>query len=349
MDDLDRLRKRIEDIDEKMVELMIRRNDTALEIGELKRKHGIPLRNMDIERAVMERYVRMAAGSSLPKDVAESVCKILISSSVDVQSEIIGKRIGKKVAIVGGNGKMGMWMRGYLKNADAEVIVIDVSTGSMDDLKDADVVVISVPISSVGDALDHADRVCNKDTLIFDIASVKSPFLPKLREMAKNRKVCSVHPMFGPSAATIVDRNIVICDCGRMDAVSEAEGLFADGGANIVMTSVERHDELMAYVLAFAHASNIVFFTALRDSGIPFDELSSVSSTTFNNTLRASVPVSRENASFYHEIQDLNINVEEMWGIYEKAVFAVKEASLSKDPERFEKIMDNGRKYFERS
>lgn len=345
--DLGSLRKRIEDIDREIIGLMIQRNDTARMIGELKKEHDIPLRNMGVESAVIERYRDLSEGSSLPKDVAEAVCKILISSSVDIQSEILKKRFEKRVVIVGGSGKMGKWMRGYFEGLGTDVTVIDVSVGIVEDLKDADIVVISVPISSVGLILEQADRLCRRDTLIFDIASVKSPFASKLKEMAKHRKVCSLHPMFGPSALTMIDRNVVICDCGCKEAVTEAKDIFSSSGPNIVVTDVERHDELMSYVLAFAHASNIVFFTALRDSGIAFDELKNVGSTTFNNTLNASVPVSRENASLYHEIQTLNINTEEMWNIYEKAVLTVKEASLSKDPDIFEKIMEYGRKYFE--
>jgi chorismate mutase/prephenate dehydrogenase len=168
----------------------------------------------------------------------------------------------------------------------------------------------------------------------------------KLREMAEHRNVCSVHPMFGPSALTMVNRNILICDCGSKKAVSAAKELFADG-ANIVVTDIKRHDELMAYVLAFSHASNIVFFTVLKDSGISFEELNNAGSTTFNSTLRTSVPVSHENASLYHEIQRLNMNAEEMWKVYETALKEVKEASLSNDPERFAELMASGKLYLE--
>jgi prephenate dehydrogenase len=55
--------------------------------------------------------------------------------------------------------------------------------------------------------------------------------------------------------------------------------------------------------------------------------------------------VSEENASLYHEIQRLNVNAEDMWYIFEKAVKEVKEASLSDDPERFAEIMDSGKEY----
>lgn len=346
MKDLEQLRKEIETIDSKIVELMISRNDAAKEIGLLKNKSGLPLRNMDVERKVVERYRKMSENSSLPQDVSENVCRLLIESSVEVQSVILKKKFEKKVTIVGGTGGMGKWLQRYLSGLGAEVNIVSRSVGSADDMKDSDIVIISVPISSVESKLREADAICKKDALIFDISSVKSPFAECLRDIAKHRKVCSVHHMFGPSIASMLGRNVVICDCGCEGAVNEAADLFDNEGSNIIFTSIERHDELMAYVLAFAHASNIVFFTALRESGISFDELNGIASTTFRKCLNTCIPVSKENAPLYHEIQRLNVNAEAMWNIFEKAFKEVMDASLSADPAMFNKIMEAGREYF---
>ena len=343
--DLEQLRKDIENIDKEIVELMVRRNDAAKEIGVLKSELGIPVRNREVEKKVIERYRKMAENTSLPQDVSGSVCRLLIESSVELQSSISKKRCEKKVTIVGGTGGMGKWLQRYITGLGARVNIISRSVGRAEDMRDSDIVIISVPISSVESKLKEADAVCRKDALIFDISSVKSPFAHLLREMAERRKVCSVHHMFGPSVHSMLDRNVVICDCGCKEAVSEAAELFDNEGSNIIFTSVERHDELAAYVLAFAHASNIVFFTALRESGIPFDELNGMASTTFRRCLDACIPVSEENAALYHEIQRLNVNAESMWDVFEKAMKEVMEASLSKDPERFIEIMKKGQEY----
>ncbi|MCL2295831.1 MAG: prephenate dehydrogenase/arogenate dehydrogenase family protein [Methanomassiliicoccaceae archaeon] len=344
--DLEQLRKDIEKIDREIVELMIRRNDAAKEIGVLKNELGIAVRNKDVEKKVIERYRRMAENTSLPQDVSESVCRLLIESSVELQSAIPKKRCEKKVTIVGGTGGMGRWLQRYFTGLGAEVNIVSRSVGCADDMKDSDIVIISVPISSVGSKLKEADAVCRKDALIFDISSVKSPFADILKGMAERRKVCSVHHMFGPSAVSMLGRNVVVCDCGCKEAVSEAAELFDSEGSNLIFTSIERHDELTAYVLAFAHASNIVFFTALRESGIPFNELEKISSSTFRKCLSACIPVSEENAPLYHEIQHLNENAEEMWDVFEKALKEVMGASLSHTPEMFIELMEKGKEYF---
>ena len=339
------LRKKIEELDKEIVELMIQRNDTAKEIGSIKKIRGLPLIDRAVEDAVVKRYRTAAENTSLPADTAEMICRILIQSSVELQAPMVRKRCDKRITIVGGSGKMGRWMHRYFEGMGAKVNVIDVSVGGPKDMKDSDIVIISVPITSVESVLKDADAFCKKDALIFDISSIKSPFSSMLTEMAKRRKVCSVHPMFGPSAASMNGRNVIVCDCGCDAAVSEVSELFGNDGSNIVVTDIERHDELMAYVLGFAHASNITFFTALRESGIPFHQLKDASSTTFERCLAACSPVAEEDASLYHVIQSMNINSEDMWDVYENAVKRVRKASLSEDGEMFAELMELGRNY----
>jgi len=346
MKDLEHLRKEIGAVDAKIVELMIQRNNIAYEIGILKNENGTPVRDRDVEKNVIARYRRMAENSSLPPDVAESVCRLLVESSVELQSMIPKKRCEKKVTIVGGTGGMGKWLQRYLTGIGATVNIVSRTVGHPNDMKDSDIVIVSVPISKVESKLIEADALCKEDALIFDISSVKSPFADCLKELAKRRRVCSVHHMFGPSIHSMLDRNVVVCDCGCEDAVAEAADLFDNEGSRLIFTSIERHDELMAYVLAFAHASNIVFFTTIKESGMSFDELNEIASTTFRKCLNTCIPVSEENAPLYHEIQRLNDNTEEMWGVFEKALKEVKEASLSHDPEKFIEIMESGKKYF---
>ena len=345
MTDLGTLRKKISDIDSKIIELLTERANIAAAVGAVKSGSGIPLRNADVETEVLERYLKVAERSSFPRDAAERICRAIISGSVEIQSSILRGRCEKNVAIVGGNGSMGKWMQRYFKSLGSGVSIVDVSVGSMDDIRDSDIIVISVPISSIKGVLKDVDRLCKDDALIFDIASVKSPFVRQLRNMAKKRRVCSVHPMFGPSAASMVERNVMICDCGNADAVAEAKRIFSNDGVIPLVTAVERHDVLMAYTLSLAHAANIAFFTSLKNSGMSADELKGAGSTTFLNTLRTSVPVSRENASLYHEIQRMNDNAEDMWDVYERSVREVRDAALSEDKEAFVRIMDEGKKY----
>ena len=216
----------------------------------------------------------------------------------------------------------------------------------VEDAKWADTVIVSIPISRTGPMLRKLDEICRPDTLIFDVASLKSPFIDVLEDMGSRRPVCSVHPMFGPSAESMYDRNVVVCDCGSSEAVDRAMELIGNHGANIRRMPVGQHDMYMSYVLGLSHAVNIAFFTVLDRSGIDFQDMESVASTTFHKLMDTNESVALEDPYLYYEIQHLNANREQMLKEFDSAVHDVVEAALSDDPRAFKELMDRGREYF---
>ncbi|MCL2318421.1 MAG: chorismate mutase, partial [Methanomassiliicoccaceae archaeon] len=139
MKDLEQLRKEIEKIDSDLVALMIRRNEVAKEIGQIKSRTGADLRNIEVEKKVIERYRMLSSNTLLPQDVAESVCRLLIDSSVELQSSLLKKKCSKKISIIGGSGGMGQWLKRYFEGMGAEVKIIGRSSGKPEDARDSDV------------------------------------------------------------------------------------------------------------------------------------------------------------------------------------------------------------------
>ena len=342
---IDDLRIKIREIDENIVELMTERIRIAEEIGRIKVTNGMQIRDLEVEKKVLERYRNAAEGTLLDKTSAEEIARILIQNSVEVQAALPRKKsLTKKVCVIGGKGKMGQWMSDLLSGSGHTVTILDAG----DDLETAvscDVIIISVPISAVRDVLKQLDRICEHQ-LIFDISSLKSPFIDVLKEMSSRRKVCSLHPMFGPSARSMYDRNVIVCDCGSKDAVNDAMELIGDHGENIMVMDISEHDRYMSYVLGLSHAVNIAFFTALERSGISFMEFKRTSSTTFKKNLDTNASVASEDPLLYYEIQNLNINSSDVWKEFSDAVEDVKKASLDDDPKRFAELMNNGRIFF---
>jgi chorismate mutase/prephenate dehydrogenase len=181
--------------------------------------------------------------------------------------------------------------------------------------------------------------------LVFDIASIKAPIIELLKEGAKNGyQVCSLHPMFGPETASIIDRNVVICHCGSPEADEKARNLV--DGSNTIEMDIEDHDPLMAYVLGLSHAVNIAFFEALRQSGKSYDELQKAASTTFRRQVETSKGVASENAQLYYEIQNLNPHNQDALSYLQRAVDDLKDAAVKGDREAFERMMAEGKEYF---
>ena len=343
---IDELRERIRELDEEIIELMIRRIKTAEDIGRLKNEQGILIRDRDVEKTVIERYRKLTEGTVLDPTSAEIICRQLIQNSVEAQAALPKISLKKrKICVIGGKGKMGVWITDLLRGSGHTVGVIDVD----DDIniaKNYDVVIISVPISSVGGVLKTLDGICDKQ-LIFDISSLKSPFIDLLEDMGSRKKVCSVHPMFGPSAPSLYDRNMIVCNCGNPDAVKEAIEIFSGHGANFKEMPVSEHDRHMSYVLGLSHAVNIAFFTVLERSNISFDDFKDVASTTLRKNIETNLSVVDEDPSLYYEIQHLNSNSSHAWDEFAAAVEDLRDASLNDDPAKFEMLMKKGKKFFD--
>lgn len=348
--ELNEIREEIKDIDIQILELAEKRLRLAVEVGRNKARTEEPVRNLEVERKVIERYRMFARDKGMNPEYAEEMCRIIMKESVEVQAALPRKASSlRHIAIIGGNGKMGRWLADLFANSGHRVDIIDPSAGNgltTEDAKFADTAVIAIPISRTRHMLEKLDTICSEDALIFDIASLKSPFLDILKGMGSRRKVCSVHPMFGPSAGSMYDRNMVVCDCGSKEAVSEAVALFENNGPNIRKMPVEEHDKYMSYVLGLSHAVNIAFFTVLERSGIPYDDMRSVASVTFSKLMDTNESVALEDPYLYYEIQHLNSSRDPMLNEFNNSVRDVVNAALSDDPRTFRELMDRGREYF---
>lgn len=109
--------------------------------------------------------------------------------------------------------------------------------------------------------------------------------------------------------------------------------------------NLDDHDRLIAYVLGLSHALNIVFFTALAESGEAAPRLAQLSSTTFDAQLMVAANVARENPRLYFEIQNLNrFGMQPLQALREAAqrVYALVEEG---DEQSFVDMMEQGRAY----
>ena len=342
------IRQKIEEIDEEILKLVQKRSVAAASMGTLKASNMLPLRVPEVEKVVIERYVSKAAETGISEKSLTEIAKILIKESVEIQARIPRPSGQQKILVVGGAGNMGRWMCDYFSSRGHDVGIFDVKEDEKyhnevnlaEASCKADVIVISSPIETIADI---AGEIISSKTkaLIFDIASIKDPFFELFQNLAKEGiKICSVHPMFGSGANGIIGKNVILCDCGNISAVVEAEKLFE--GANITRMDVTEHDELMAYVLGLSHALNIVFNATLMKSGIPFDVLSSVSSTTFGKQSELSIDVAHDNADLYYTIQTENPYNAHSFAHLKNSLYELRES----DREAFLHHMAESKKYF---
>jgi chorismate mutase/prephenate dehydrogenase len=357
---LDELRTALTDLDGQLLGLVARRQALSEQVAAVKRATGRATRDFGREREVILRARNTAQGLGVSPDLAESLMRQLIQSSLTTQEHARvaaqAHGTGKRALVIGGHGKMGGWFAEFLASQGFRVSIADpmgtlpgfdfVADWQTDDL-DFDLIVLATPLGATAELLQVlAGR--KPRGLVFDLGSLKTPLRAGLDALVKaGCRVTSLHPMFGPDTELLSGRHVIFIDLGHADALAEAQELFAPTMAERVVMDLDEHDRLVAYVLGLSHALNIAFFTALADSGEAAPRLAKLSSTTFDSQLDVASRVAAESPDLYFEIQSANEYGGESLAALQTAVERLVAAVKNKNSREFTELMNRGRAYLD--
>jgi len=358
--DLHDLRKRLNELDRQLIELIAERQSVVEKVGEHKRAAGQATRDYAREKQVLDRVRAGAEELGIAPDVAEQVMRLLILTSLTRQERARvraeGQGDGQKALVIGGGGKMGRWFADFLDSQGYAVTIADpVNTVEgfpcVPDWRTISdsfaVTVVAAPLKVSADILEEmAER--GHAGLVFDIGSLKTPLVAALRKLAAaGARVTSLHPMFGPDVELLSGKHVLFLDAGCAEATSAARALFDSTMAQQTEMELEEHDRLIAYVLGLSHVLNIAFFGVLAGSGESVPRLADLSSTTFDAQLAVASKVARENPQLYFEIQSLNKfglePLEALMGSLQTIIDCVRAG----DEAAFVSLMERGRLYLE--
>ncbi len=91
-DFLDKKRTEIVEYDRELMDILRKRLDAAVKIGEYKAGHGLPAHNPEVERKVIDRYRALAEERGMDPDTAEAICRAIMAESVANEEAVIGKK-----------------------------------------------------------------------------------------------------------------------------------------------------------------------------------------------------------------------------------------------------------------
>jgi len=357
---LEELRRRLSEVDRELVELIAARQRIVADIGAYKIEHAVPTRDYEREKEVLKGARARAAELGLDPDVAEEVMSLLIRSSLTHQEQTRvaadTSGAGKRVLVIGGAGKMGAWFAQFLASQGYAIELADPMESNLpypriadwrESPLDHDIIIVATPIKVAATVLaELAER--RPKGLVMDIGSLKTPLREGLSRLVEaGCRVTSIHPMFGPDTRLLSGRHVIFVDLGDASATAQARGLFAATMAEQIEMSLEDHDRLIAFVLGLSHALNLVFFTALANSGELVPRLQKLSSTTFDAQLKVAALVARDNPHLYFDIQTLNEYGGTALAALVDAAATVSRLVETRDEEGFVALMEAGRRYLE--
>ena len=118
MSSLDDLRRRINELDRQILELVGKRQETSREIIRAKRATGHATRDYNREREVLLAAREAGKEYGVSPQVAENILRLLIRSSLTTQEQASvaaqGAGSGRTALVIGGAGKMGRWFAEFM-------------------------------------------------------------------------------------------------------------------------------------------------------------------------------------------------------------------------------------------
>ena len=310
---LAQLRKRLDEIDAEVLELLAKRTRIIAEVAAVKKTEGVAIRDFQREREVLEDRRKRAAARGLAPGPSASRFRRLMLASRDVH----------------------------------RVVVADVGTPLRPEhaAASADVVVISVPIQITTRVIEELAPRVRPDALLMDITSIKQE---PLAAMLKHGR-CSVvgtHPMFGPGVHTLQGQRFVVCR-GRGDAWGAwLEQMLEARGLVVTRASAEEHDRAMALVQVLTHFQTQVLGLALSRCGVPLAHSRKFTSPAYLMELYVAARHFAQDPKLYGPIEMLNPDRQLVTDAFRKAAEELGDILARKDQERFDAMFAEVRAFF---
>ncbi|AHC50692.1 chorismate mutase [Sulfolobus acidocaldarius SUSAZ] len=263
MNELEELRKEIEEIDSQILSLIAKRLQVSSMIGEVKGRMGFNVTDEKREEYVKEYWTEKGRRLGIPESLVSSVLTNLVSYSKMFQVKDSKKR---RVTIIGYGG-MARSLSSLFHLSGHNVVITGRDKRKAERLANefkfvymeeksaldwSEYVILSISPSG----LDYAESVLRyaKEKVVMDIFSTKSNTFRTLQTLSEqfSFEYISTHPLFGPILYPVGER-IAVIPSQKSTRTQEVIEFWRKCGLVPVLTTPEEHDKVMAIVQVLAH------------------------------------------------------------------------------------------------
>jgi len=282
VDEIPRIREKIDEIDQKLVLLLKDRYENARLLGRIKRVRSIDSRDPERERIILRKVRVAAARLGLEPKLTLPIFKAIFNFSVQAQryptrNAAIGLG-GKKILIIGGTGGMGRLFASFASVHGASVKIVgrtiqrtrkiarelEVEPGSISDARASDIVVVAVPMESVVESSTEVAQFMRGGALLTDLSSVKTGIADRISsKVPAGIEYVSIHPLFGPGIDHTEGQNIVAIPFKTGPRWRNFSRALRKAGIRVHLMSSANHDRVMGYVQALHHFALLSLGVAL--------------------------------------------------------------------------------------
>lgn len=346
------LRAMIDAVDHEVLQLLSRRNGLVGEVAAWKRVNRVGIRDQIRERELIDDRRARSTPLGLRPDVIESIYRLVLWASRDRQASLKAQVPvdvdAKTVAIIGGRGAMGSCMAKMFADLGHAVMVADQETelGVVEAAREADVVLISVPIRETEQVIREIGPAVREDALLADVTSVKSGPMKAMLECSKSAGVVGTHPLFGPSVHSLQGQRVVMVP-GRGDEWEKwLRSMFEARGLNVLESTAQTHDRVMAVVQVLTHFSTEVMGKTIASLGVSLEETLQFTSPVYYIDLLMTARHFAQSSDLYASIQMSNPETERITEAFLNAAEELRRSAQARNPESFREMFDEVHEYF---
>lgn len=266
MKSLDEARADIDEIDRELVPLIVRRLEAVCDIAEAKRATGRAVHDPAREKAILDA-VAESAGAEFG-DEAKTVFETLFDVAKCRQRARLAntaKAGDLSVAVVG----MGLIGGSFQKAAmRAGYSTVGLHHGETEGLSGADIVLVCLPPEAIVPWVRGNARCFKKGAAVVDIAGTKAGVVQEMGSVPRDGwTFVGGHPMAGKEVSGYANSTADLF-LGKSMVLTPERGEWGEGNGNralleqfflslgfarVVVTSPERHDELIAFTSQLGH------------------------------------------------------------------------------------------------
>jgi chorismate mutase/prephenate dehydrogenase len=311
--DLTSLRAELDALDKTLLECAARRNAIIRDIAASKASEGRPLFDRMREREVYEKTEQLAQTLGLPASIARALMGVLIESSHQIQEQasrefaLSAPDGHQSFTIVGGQGQMGQLIGDALQARGHQVTALerDDEPATHSAIGASDIIVLAVPMEIATHMAEQLGPRIRADALLCDINSLKSDICDAFARTCAGEAL-GLHPMFGPSVHSLRRQKVVACPVQPGPKTTWLLGELGRMGMEIIESTPEQHDRMMAVIQVLVHYATIVMGEALRRTGLSVNESLRFTSPIYRLELAFIGRLFTQSPELYAEIEMAN-------------------------------------------
>lgn len=304
--DLESPRKRIDEIDEQILDLLSERSGIVKDVIRRKVENQLPVFVPKREEEKTESFKAKAKDKGIDPEWAEDFLRMIMTASRATQSNEkfpMATSEPRKILFVGGEGGMGKLYRQIADQTGHTTYSIDKSNWyELEEMApELDMVIVTVPIEVTEAVIERLAPKITKETLLADFTSNKSGPIEAMLKFHEG-PVLGLHPMHGPGVPNLSKQLMVVCrarDGEKADwFISQCE-LW---GMRVIEADPDKHDHVMHLVQGLRHFVALLHGSFMKHYDLKPADMLDYSSPIYRAELMMTGRIFAQNAELYADI-----------------------------------------------